>query len=199
MRVLVDTCVFQHTSRPPGPDDLWLQDQVAALPDTLAAARRGAISLMVAHETVFELWGAPWPSLPHLAASPFSGIELGRVAPPFHYGRVLVTGTDKPRKRGTDKPRKRGTDKLRGQDWVDRRKRFVRGIRDPEYLRLVKQLGGNKLEDAFLVLTAKRNGIEWVLTTDRHFANAARQLHRAAYGVTVLTPIELRARLRGGP
>jgi hypothetical protein len=197
MRVLVDTCVFQHASRPPGPDDPWLQEQVAALPEVLAAARRRAISLMVAHETLFELWGAPPPSLPHLGASPFSEIELGRVAPPFHYGRMIVAGTDRPRKRSTDKLRKRGTEKLRRQDWVDRRKGFLRGIRDQEYLRLVKQLGGNKLEDAFLILTAKRNAIEWVLTTDKHLANAARQLQRKAYGVTVLTPIELRARLRG--
>jgi hypothetical protein len=74
---------------------------------------------MHAHETMFELWGAPWPSLPHLAPSPFNGIELGRAAPPFHYGRILVAGTDEPE----------------GRDWVDRRKRFLRGIRDPEYLR----------------------------------------------------------------
>jgi hypothetical protein len=119
MRVLVDTCVFQHASRPPGPKKPRLQEQVTALRDILQAARRGVISLMHAHETMFELWGAPWPSLPHLAPSPFNGIELGRAAPPFHYGRILVAGTDEPE----------------GRDWVDRRKRFLRGIRDPEYLR----------------------------------------------------------------
>lgn len=172
LQVLMDSGIFQHAALPPRDREKhkWLIEELACVPLVIEVARSGLLVLCIAGETSMEQWGAPRAALPHSPLNPFVGIPLEKVPPPYHYGRVVAS-----------------------YDWkkhesVEQWRAFLRSITDPEYLRVLGLLGGNKLEDAFLVVTARRAGIPMVLTTDGLFYRAARSLRNKAYPVEVLSP-----------
>ena len=202
LKVLVDACVLGHaiTAEPstrtetvdwggqemkvelpnvrtlPGPRG-WLGEQVKTIPIIAEAARDGQVELFLATEVLTEVLAAPPDAVHRGPTHLFHGIQFKRCPDPLDYGRIVVSAFDTP------------------EEATTRFADFVRSLPDEDIQKLNSALGGNKVVDAFHILTAARAGLDAMLTTDRRLMNSFNNARSISLNVEVLSPVELASRL----
>jgi len=152
--------------------DGWIQDEIALLPSVVELIKTGLVEPFISHEVRMELANLKFGGLLQSDLGIYHEVEFKMAPDPFPYQRVIASGFDH----------------LAGQDGLNQ---LYASNFDLDFVKLKKELGGNKDGDAFHILTAERAEIEFFLTMDRRLINSFRNQCKSKLNVSPVMPSEL--------
>jgi hypothetical protein len=142
-----------------------------ALKSIAMMSKAGSVVLCRSNETTFEEMHLRRPSLKGSGYDVFRGVDCRFVHGPLRRDFTITSDSSKQELKG---------------EWYQ----FLGSIRDPRFLELKKATGGNHTADLYHLWTAEHSGLDFYITLDQKFVNAANLPKPIKTPVKVCTPAQ---------